>query len=209
MNDNTNITQKELREHLYKCRDFEIKHLWQRSVFLWTFLGFTYTAYGFVFKKIIEKTSDTEILHFAAIILGTLGVLLSLLWIMMGKGSKYWYEVYLHKISLIEDDLSLGIHPDFKSISTNIPEDKINKCIFSCKAARYSPSQINIALGQISLCVWIVILFVHFFILFNDVCQCKITLLKLLLLCCAIGCPFILVYSKWVKISSLGKQNQK
>ena len=32
------ITKKEIYEELWKGRDFEINHLWQRSIFLATFM---------------------------------------------------------------------------------------------------------------------------------------------------------------------------
>ena len=31
---NSEITTKDIRDSLWRCRDFELSHLWQRSIFL-------------------------------------------------------------------------------------------------------------------------------------------------------------------------------
>ncbi|WP_300232445.1 hypothetical protein [uncultured Alistipes sp.] len=40
------ISIKEIHETLWRCRDFELSHLWQRSIFLSAFLILCFTGYG-------------------------------------------------------------------------------------------------------------------------------------------------------------------
>ena len=40
------ISIKEIHEKLWRCRDFELSHLWQRSIFLSAFLILCFTGYG-------------------------------------------------------------------------------------------------------------------------------------------------------------------
>ena len=40
------ISIKEIHETLWRCRDFVLSHLWQRSTFLSAFLILCFTGYG-------------------------------------------------------------------------------------------------------------------------------------------------------------------
>lgn len=40
------ISIKEIHETFWRCRDFELSHLWQRSIFLSAFLILCFTGYG-------------------------------------------------------------------------------------------------------------------------------------------------------------------
>ncbi len=84
---------------VWQCRDFEIQHFWQRSGFLATFIVLIYTGYGAFWGNIlVEETNTKMIHHFISIGVLFLGCIFSSLWIMMAKGSKYWYEIYEKKI---------------------------------------------------------------------------------------------------------------
>ena len=94
------ITSKDIYTSLWRCRDFELSHLWQRSIFLTAFLVMCFTGYGSLLLKICEYVTDDNkyipfcILSIACLCVAFLGIILSALWIMMGKGSKAWYEKY-------------------------------------------------------------------------------------------------------------------
>ena len=91
------------------------------------------------------------------------GMLLSQLWIMMAKGSKAWYEVYEHAIYEIEHN------PNYANevVISKMPEDgvihgevmgneKPNDSLLSTKAGAYSPSKINIVIGQLSFMIFLI-----------------------------------------------------
>lgn len=54
MEDNK-VDGKTMLENLWRARDFEIEHLWQRSVFLATFLVLLFTVY---FAQLNELRND-------------------------------------------------------------------------------------------------------------------------------------------------------
>lgn len=178
-------------------RDFELSHLWQRSIFITTFIVLVYTGYGAIWLNVLKSdtnsnqiinttkensaneilsntnkdykyNSDNSISFMTAncisIFIAILGYILSLLYIMMGKGSKFWYECYEGLINNIEYEKSKN---EFyiQSAGEYIEENKVNNSLLKRTAGRYSVSKINIILGQISALVWIFILLIHIILL--------------------------------------------
>ena len=190
-------------------RDFELSHLWQRSIFITTFIILVYTGYGAIWLNVLKsdinliqivnttkENSDNEILtnlnkdyqynsnkdglfmitNLISIFIAILGYTLSLLYIMMGKGSKFWYECYEALINNIEHKKSEG---EFyvQSAGEYIKEKKINNSLLKTDAGKYSVSRINIILGQTSALIWLIILFVHITLLicskiFSNIDKC-------------------------------------
>jgi len=91
------ISIRDIHQTLWRCRDFELTNLWQRSVFLTAFLVLCFTAYFALLSKIAEKWEEKDILILLNIVgymLSIIGAIFSIFWIKMGKGSKAWYEIY-------------------------------------------------------------------------------------------------------------------
>ena len=146
-------------------RDFELSHLWQRSIFITTFIILIYTGYGAIWLNFFKCNFKLgEFLFFidniASIFIAILGYILSLLYIMMGKGSKYWYERYEEYILDIEKDSELCVMRDLYKRYC-----KVDESLLSRDAEKYSVSKINIILGQVSAGVWIFIFTIHIVIL--------------------------------------------
>ena len=108
-NDNSDtgrIGYSDIYKGLWKCRDFELAHCWQRSVFLTAFLLACYAGYGALIMQCltIEETQlPFRVVNGIAFCICVVGILLSLLWIMMAKGSKAWYEKYESAINTFVD----------------------------------------------------------------------------------------------------------
>ncbi|MEG1616776.1 MAG: hypothetical protein RR202_05915 [Bacteroidales bacterium] len=186
------INTKEYHKNLWKCRDFEIQHLWQRSVFLTAFMLLTFSGYGALLIKIVEIStavygadiiSVTEpvyknvtlesvgnnldylyLLNVIAQFICIIGMIFSILWIMMGKGSKAWYEVYENAIGAFEK----SDYTTFKKIGgfqyhqlTDFISLDIDDNIFSTSGGKYSPSKINIMIGVITLVIWALLILFH------------------------------------------------
>lgn len=200
MNKNNNDFNLQLEnwKMAWKKRDFELSHLWQRSIFITTFIVLVYTGYGATWINILKsdmnsnqiiinitkENSDNEILgntnkdyqyisnnsslfmiaNCISIFIAILGYTLSLLYIMMGKGSKFWYECYEGLINNIEYEKSEN-KLYVQSAGEYIEDNKVNNSLLKRMAGRYSVSKINIMLGQISALLWIIILFVHIVLL--------------------------------------------
>ena len=192
------ITTKDVRDQLWNCRDFELSHLWQRSIFLTTLLVLCLTAYGVVVMELVDKVSTSPVqdsafvLNNIAMIICLMGFVFSCLWVMMSKGSKAWYEMYERAINAFEAnsdyveklllDSGKQIKKDayshkaiggfrfdnLQGFSNRDARKDICSCLFSCKGGAYSPSKINIAIGQIALVLWGVALVSHFVLARNE-----------------------------------------
>ena len=164
------VSLRELRKDYYKIRKFEIQNLWQRSIFLATFTVLLFTGYGFLVDKLISysgtPTANNELpinlTHGVCSILAFLGCIFAIIWIMMSKGSKAWYEIYEKKIYNLEFE-KLGLPKKF-CMSGGSPHT-LNNSILSCKPGAYSVSRINILLGQALLYLWFMVLNIHITIL--------------------------------------------
>lgn len=165
MSENDKFTTKDLYKELFHCRDFELQHLWQRSIFLAGFMVALFTLYGsFVGDNFIKNESNQITIHYFAFFIGCAGIILSQLFIMMIKGSKRWYEQFEQSIywfyysdtDLFSDELNKNLedylgdkkYPHFGDLK-NIKKDKINQSLFNTNAGYYSVSRINIVLGQL------------------------------------------------------------
>ena len=51
---NSRLTAKDIRDSLWHCRDFELSHLWQRSMFLIAIIVLSYGAYGAVVIELVK-----------------------------------------------------------------------------------------------------------------------------------------------------------
>lgn len=168
------VTLRELRKDFYKIRKFEIQNLWQRSIFLATFTVILFTGYGFLIEKLIstlcEKSTtccstgspaDEELqrllTHLACSILSFLGVIFSMIWTMMAKGSKAWYEIYERRICKIDAELCIQ---EVYRMNPGMPW-KVNNSLWSREPGAYSVSKINILLGQILRAIWQIALNLH------------------------------------------------
>ena len=122
--------------------------------------------------KIIEIkkiSQDYMLLHFIAVGLALTGIIISILWIMMGKSSKAWYEVYESRICDIEARKEMGIEENYRMGEYGSEAKTINNSLLSTKGGKYSPSKINIAIGQFSLVLWFLIGTFHFWNLITKI----------------------------------------
>lgn len=156
---------KDIHQTFWRCRDFELSNLWQRSIFLSAFLVLCFTGYGAVLIKIPDylepKNSNSYLfINFISFVISLLGIVFSILWIKMGKGSKAWYENYERAILAMERNEKYSSKPASKIGGfnyKNLPgyeKSKFNNNILSGEAGEYSVSKINIAIGQVFLIVW-------------------------------------------------------
>lgn len=166
-NENSNeVSLKELREEFYKCRTFEVTNLWRRSFLLSIFLVFCFIVYGLLASKILNAepgAANLLVLHEAACAAALLGTSFALIWIMMAKGSKAWYEVYERYIFEIERDETEGLTiPERYRLGALCRPWEMDSNLFSKKAGRYSPSRLNITIGSVMLTAWLAIGLVHY-----------------------------------------------
>ena len=156
------VSLKEIRETFYRLRDFEISNLWQRSIFLSALLVLFFSGYGFLVSKLFEKESkDFLIIHEVCCAVALLAIIFSIIWVMMAKGSKSWYEVYERRISEIEEEENFNIPEDYRMGADCTPWS-LDSNLFTTKSGRYSVSRLNILIGIILMITWTMILIVHY-----------------------------------------------
>ena len=179
------FNHNDLLKHLWKCRDFELNLLWQRSIFLGVFLTLVYTGYALLwgnnFNVLITDTRFNAI----GVVLSFVGISISLLWIAMMRGSKAWYEVYESAISaLVKNNtvknkskaLGFGVEEiknfdaEFKE-KQNAEKERFFKSLigFSLEKGPYSPSRILILIGVLSLLSFMITLSFHGWLLLRGV----------------------------------------
>lgn len=177
------LTLRDFYEQYWHCRDFEINNLWQRSIFLGTFLVLCFTGYGVFFTKAFfcddgvlsilaycDLNDSVVLKHCIAYFIALIGIVFSLLWIAMAKASKAWVEVYEQSIVAVEQKMTkgsvLGKISGFQYVNlegyANVETPKFDRKYCSQKGGAFSPSKINIAIGQISFCIWMMISVLHF-----------------------------------------------
>ena len=166
------VSPRDIYKCLWMCRDFELTHLWQRSVFLGAFLLACFASYGGLVVAVLGRGNlgldGRWIANGAAFGICFVGTVLSLLWIMMAKGSKAWYELYENAIVALANRYRDSFETDIHRLEGRKWEKiegfewpDISDSLLNTKGGAYSPSKINAAIGFVSLGVWIVLAFVH------------------------------------------------
>lgn len=69
-NEMEKINPKDIYQSLWRCRDFELSHLWQRSIFLTAFLVMCFTGYTALVVKAGELAQDADDTYSLAVICG-------------------------------------------------------------------------------------------------------------------------------------------
>ena len=156
--------EKTILENLYRCRDLELNNLWQKSIFLAPFLILCFTGYGFLLYELITGNKLSENINILCIALCFISAIFSMLWIYMFKGSKAQYELCERAITQYEQR-ELNIPYGYAMGTLRHNKIEFDNNLLSTKAGKFSPSKINIVIGQVSLWLWIVC-FVSHFVLF-------------------------------------------
>ncbi len=182
------LSVKDVYERLCANRDREIELVWKRAVFLTAFLIACFTAYGGLLTAYIGNSVPNNapfaVISVATIGIGFVGMLLSIIWIQMAKGSKAWYEHYENVIECFVKNHSSGEDLDafacgnYRKLTEtdSIERDDLkrleikttNRCLLSAKGGRFSVSKIVILLGQLFACVWATIISLHGLYLFEN-----------------------------------------
>lgn len=205
---------RDVYNELWRGRDFEISHLWQRSVFLAVFMLAIAGAYGTYMMKVmfpensgnkmifgklanesnahgdyrnckrasidikksevltielkaneekgiseIEFITSVRFKKIVPIFLTYLGIVFSMMWIMMAKGSKRLYEEYEFSINEIIKNKEFNKNVDVNKVHCHgnlfhLEDEDRSDFILSPLAGDYSPSKINITIGIAALFCW-------------------------------------------------------
>lgn len=202
----------ELWKNANDRRNIELSHLWQRSVLLTALIVVICTVYFGLVSRLLDTSDDSIklILHEIAGFMVLIGLIFSIIWTMMGKGSKAWYEVQEKRIKRIEEKL-FGKEYDGFLDGDDCSLKALDICIFSCKAGKYSVSKLNIFIGVALSIIWIILFVFHFsyvcsFLIdmTSSCCHCWIAMGMILLFLAIIITASCNV---WAKSSTLMKES--
>ncbi len=150
-------SKERIWDKLYQCRDFELTTLWQKSAFLFGLFVICFSGYGGLVLAAINAENPSVLWYIYQYMCGVsiLGIITSILWIYMMKGSKAWYEVYEKAIYNIECEIFQG---NAKKYVMGEPAKRMrkeyNSSMLGIKGGAFSPSKITIVMGWILLTVW-------------------------------------------------------
>lgn len=228
-----------LYDKVMECRRDEISNLWKRSTLLTALIVIVFSGYGGFLLKFFSTDSNLPAVLYNGIsaYICVFGVIISQIWIMTSKISKYWVDRYELLLSaVVERDSNYESPENFASVS-NFEEinkffgDNISKTaekardfekncsekLLSNAPFRYSPSKINIVIGQVAFLFWGVLLALHILAelvfcfgacFFNVYCclnACSCALVALLF----IALPLGLVLFATCKLKKACTSNQK
>ena len=94
-------------DRAHEIRQFEIRLYWERSLFFWGFVIALFTGLFFLVSAEEGAFIHTNKLFFnvSLFVLCCLGLLVSVAWLYIHKGSRTWQKNWEHHIDLLEDKI--------------------------------------------------------------------------------------------------------
>jgi hypothetical protein len=132
--------QEQALERAWITRNYEIDKFWQRSQFFWVFIAFVFGAYGAV--KINKESPIYATIPYIDLYLILLGGIVSVAWLLVIKGSKFWQENWEAHIDHLEDAITGPLH----------------KTVYTKGKDAFSVSRINGYLAIVVIVVWVLLL---------------------------------------------------
>lgn len=143
------ITEKRF-DKILDIRKFEIELYWKRATYFWTFIAAALTAYGL---SVTKDNPNDNILKFQFFII-CIGIVFSLAWYLINKGSKFWQENWEKHLDLTEDDV---VGPLYKTI---ISKKTYSSFWNPTKPYAVSVSKTNQILSLFIFIIWLIFLVV-------------------------------------------------
>ena len=123
-------------------RKFEIELYWKRATYFWAFIAAAFAGYALTYKT----AADYE--PWLSLLFSALGLLFSVAWYLVNRGSKFWQNNWERHVDLLED-MTLG--PLYKVIATNSESNKFTA------AGQYSVTKINQLLSLFTVLIWVIL----------------------------------------------------
>jgi hypothetical protein len=144
--------QEAALKHAMEIRKFEIDLYWKRAAYFWTFIGASFAGYGAVegASAITNKAALT-------VPLSCLGLVFSVGWFCVNKGSKLWQENWENHVDLLEDKT---IGPLYRVVLIRDKSKNFRGRVTDLLTgpARLSVSRINQLISLYVTIVWAVLL---------------------------------------------------
>lgn len=133
-------------EFAMDIRKFEIDLYWKRATYFWTFIAAAFAGYALVYTKAGDANFDKS---WVLLVFSCLGLLFSVAWYLVNRGSKFWQNNWERHVDLLEDEV---IGPLYKTIAYSTDE-----CNPLTASKQYSVSKINQILSFFVSCFWVIL----------------------------------------------------
>lgn len=165
----------ETLKQVLDIRKFEIELYWKRSNYYWTLIAVIFTGYFTTFANFKDESNKLKILF----VLNCIGILFSLGWYFVNRGSKFWQLNWEKHLDVLETKV---IGPLYK---TNISTEYYSKKFWNLIAPfPFSVSKINQVLNLIVLASWLFLLTYVTYENWNGITESKFFYSSFLVLLC-------------------------
>jgi hypothetical protein len=144
--------QKEALKQAYEVRKFEIELYWKRAAYFWTFIGASFVGYAALFNSASHNKEH------GLVLISCIGLVFSVAWHCVNKGSKFWQENWENHVELMEDKV---FGPLYKSITMrprNFENWKEKVQAFLVAPEPFSVSKINQLVSTYVAIIWCLLL---------------------------------------------------
>ena len=149
--DNYDGNKQEVFKQILDIRKFEIELYWKRTSFFWTIIGAIIAGYFLAFSKGDSSINSLKIL-FA---LANLGLVFSIGWYFVNRGSKYWQVNWEKHLDTIEDDI---IGPLYKTTISRKYYGSTKQFFKLVSPFPFSVSKINQVLNLVLIGFWVLMI---------------------------------------------------
>lgn len=145
-----NSSLDKVYERASDIRKFEIELYWKRTTFFWTMIGTIIAGYFLTYSKIEDDSIKLPKIVFS---LANLGLIFSVGWYFVNRGSKFWQINWEKHIDCLEDFV---IGPLYK---TTLKTDYYRGKLMNLTAPYpFSVSKINQVLNLVIIFFWLILL---------------------------------------------------
>lgn len=131
-------------KHAQDVRKFEIDLYWKRATYFWTLIAALFAGY-FVLQGTGSFPDSSHVV-------ACLGLILSVAWYLVGRGSKFWQQNWEFHLDCLEDDFTGPLH------KTVFNQEELS-FLQLIGPYPYSPSKINQTVGLSVIAIWFVLIF--------------------------------------------------
>lgn len=118
----------------WAIRNFEIEMYWKRTTYFWAFQVAVFAGYFAMVKD--NNLEAARVIY----LLTNIGFLISIIWVLVNKGSKFWQENWESHIDILENEIS---GPLYKTV------------VKRGDGKSYSVSRLNNQVSWIFVLVWL------------------------------------------------------
>jgi hypothetical protein len=160
-------------------RKFEIEMYWKRAAYFWTLIGASFAAYGVVQSASMQPDPKSDL----TILVSCLGLVFSVGWFCVNRGSKQWQENWENHVDMLEDEVMGPLYKTVLKRRKALGWKIIGEIMAG--PGPYSVSRINQIISLFVTFLWIILLLASFGIMSGISHPLHITAVTLTIAACA------------------------